>query len=128
MGFCSASAHDGKSGGSFAGKLSEFIGLFLAGANVWVVLVDVLHDLGLEFELEGEIPESTKKLPKVGSERQDHASEGVQGLEEVEGEISSHSDNDTLDEETSGVGHLVGGSLPSSWGHWNGCSFAGVRN
>ena len=66
----SASGHNGHGGGGSFHDLDEDISLFLAGADVWVVLVNVFHDLGLEFELDGEIPDGGEELPHVGSEGQ----------------------------------------------------------
>ena len=65
-----ASGHDGNGGSGGFHELDEDVNFSLAGANVWVVLVNVFHDLGLEFELDGEIPDGGEELPHVGSEGQ----------------------------------------------------------
>ena len=119
-----ASGHDGHGGSSCFHELDEGINLSLAGANVWVVLVNVFHDLVLEFELDGEIPHGSECLPEIGSEGHDHASKGVKSLEEVEAEFRSGRHNNTLDKERSSVSDFIGSSLPSVNGHWDGRSDA----
>jgi hypothetical protein len=120
LGSWGASGHDGDGGGSGFEELDEDISLFLAGADVWVVFVNVFHDLSFESEFKSEVPDGGEELPHVGSEGKDHASEGVQSLEEVEAEFRSSTHNNTLDKETSNVGHFIGSSLPTINGHWNG--------
>ena len=69
-----ASGHngDGTSGGFE--DLDENISFFLAGADVWVVLIDVFGDLSRETKLDGKIPDGSESLPHVSSEGKDHAS------------------------------------------------------
>jgi hypothetical protein len=119
-----ASGHDGHGGGGGFHELGEGVGLLLAGAKVWVVLVNVLKDLFFEFEFKGEIVTSSEGLPEIGSEGHDHASKGVKSLEEVEAEFRSGRHNNTLDKERSSVGDFIGSSLPSVNGHWDGRSDA----
>ena len=121
-----ASGHDGEGSSGGFEELGEDISLGLAGADVWIVFVNVLNDLLFESSFEGEVVEGSEGLPKVGTEGKDGASKGVKSLEEVEAEISSHSHDNTLDEETSGVGHFVGGVFPSGLGHWDGGTFASI--
>ena len=115
-----ASGHDGHGGGGGFHELGEGVGLLLAGAKVWVVLVNVLKDLFFEFEFKGEIVTSSEGLPEIGSEGHDHASKGVKSLEEVEAEFRSGRHNDTLDKERSNDGDLIGSRLPTINGHWDG--------
>ena len=119
-----ASGHDNEGVGGGFEELGEGIGLFLAGADVWIVLSNVLENLFLLFEFDGEVIDGTHCEPSVGSEGEDGASKGVKSLEEVEAEISSHTQNNTLYKETSSLGHLTSGSLPSSFSHWDSGSFA----
>ena len=119
-----ASGHDDEGVGGGFEELGEDISLGLAGADVWVVFVNVLKDLLLESGFEGEVVEGSECLPHVGSEGKDGASKGVKSLEEVEAKISSHSHNDTLDEESSGVGHFVASVFPAVLGHWDGGAYA----
>ena len=123
-----ASGHNSNGGGGGFHELSEGVNLFLAGAKVWVVLINVLNDLSLEFEFEGEIVTGSEELPEIGSEGHDHASKGVKSLEEVEAEFRSGRHNNSLDKERCSVGDLIGSSLPSVNGHWDGGSDAGSRN
>ena len=120
----SASGHDNESVGGGFKELGEGIGLFLAGADVWIVLSNILENLFLLFEFDGEVVDGSEGEPSVGSEGEDGASKGVKSLEKVEAEISSHSQNNTLDKETSSLGHLTSSSLPSLFIHWYGGSFA----
>ena len=55
----------------------------MAGADKWVVFIDILQNLLFEFEFFGEVIDGTKELPKVFSEGHNHASKGVDSLEEV---------------------------------------------
>jgi len=128
LGSSGASGHNDEGIGGGLEELSEDISLFLAGADVWVVLGNVLDDLFLLFELDGEVPDGSESLPGVGSSGKDSASKGVKSLKEVEAKVSSHTSNNTLDEETSSVGHLTGSGLPTIWGHWDGGSFAVIRD
>ena len=79
-----ASGHNGDGTGGGLEDLDENISFFLAGADVWVVLIDVFEDLSVETELDGKVPDGSESLPHVGSEGEDHASKGVKSLEEVE--------------------------------------------
>ena len=114
-----ASGHNGDGTGGGLEDLDEDIRFFLAGADVWVVLIDVFGDLSGETKLDRKIPDGGEGLPHVGSEGEDHASKGVKSLEEVEGEVGTGTHNDTLDEDTSSVGDLIGSSLPTVFGHWD---------
>ena len=95
-----ASGHDGEGRSGGFEELGEDISLGLAGADVWIVFVNVLKDLLLESSFEGEVVEGSEGLPHVGTEGKDGASKGVKCLEEVETKISSSSHNDSLDKET----------------------------
>ena len=119
-----ASGHDNEGVGGGFEELGEDVSLFLAGADVWIVLGSILDNLFLLFEFDGEVPDGSHCEPSVLSKGEDGASKGVKSLEEVEAEISSHSQNNTLDKETSSLGHLTSGSLPSSFSHWDSGSFA----
>ena len=67
MGSSGASRHNDEGIGGGLEEHSEGIGLFLAGADVWVVLTNVLGDLFLLFELHGEVPNGSESLPCIGS-------------------------------------------------------------
>ena len=68
MGGSRASGHDNKGVGGGFKELGEGISLSLAGADVWIVFVNVLKDLFLESGFEGEVVEGSECLPHVGSE------------------------------------------------------------
>ena len=92
----------------------------MAGADVRVVLGNVLDDLLAVAELQSGVVNGTEEVPHVASKSSDGALEGVHASLHVEGHVFSHCLSSGSDEESSGVCNLISGLFPALFGHFDG--------
>jgi len=95
-----------------------------AGADVWVSRVDAVDDFSLHVELFGGVVGRGNEVPGVDESRGEHASEGVEALDHVGRQLTSHRGKTNLDgSETSG-NDLTDEGGPTGLGDWDGESGA----
>jgi len=100
------------------------VDLFGAGADVWFSRVDAVDDFSLHVELSGGVVGSSDEVPGVDEARGEHASEGVEALDHVGRQLTSHRGKTNLDgSETSG-NDLTDEGGPTGLGDWDGESGA----
>ena len=95
-----------------------------AGADVWVSLVEAVDDFSLHAELRGGVVGRSDEVPGVDEARGEHASEGVEAIDHVLRQATSHHGKTNLDgSETSG-NDLTDEGGPTGLGGWDGESGA----
>jgi len=101
----------------------ELINIFLAGANVWVSLIEEVLNNGLLVDELEQPPGRGDEVPDGVSTGDDGASEGVQTVDKIVGQGRGHHGEGNVDTSSGDGNSLSNEKLETSIGVWDGFTF-----
>jgi len=126
LGLFGAGGHGGFSHSVSTDEGRGVIGVFLAGAHMWVVFSDEVDDLLILSEFLGSVVESSEPVPEVISEVGNGTSSSVDSLDLVQRKFGTEHLGGHGEEDGSSVHDFSDNKLETSWGHWDSGSLTGV--